>query len=179
MPNPEEADKLQARNLVLSARASWRARDAPSSMPPDAHPVRPHREADPGDNRERSPLLEEIARVSRIIGGAAPVAGVVSAAIGMKAGLPLWSAFVFGIGIIVANVPEGLLPTVTLALAMGARRMAKRNVLIRHLPAVETLGSSTVICTDKTGTLTLNRMTVEATFGPPEALASVERHCAR
>jgi calcium-translocating P-type ATPase len=97
--------------------------------------------------------------------------------VGVHAGLPLLSAFVFGIGIIVANVPEGLLPTVTLALAMGARRMARRNVLIRHLPAVETLGSATVICTDKTGTLTLNRMSVRATHGEPAAMAAVERHC--
>ena len=68
------------------------------------------------------------------------------------------------IGIIVANVPEGLLPTVALALALGLQRMARRNVLIRHLPSVETLGSTTVICTDKTGTLTQNRMVVKKLF---------------
>jgi sodium/potassium-transporting ATPase subunit alpha len=67
----------------------------------------------------------------------------------------------FGIGIIVANVPEGLLPTVTLALAMSSQRMAKRKALVKHLPSVETLGCTTVICTDKTGTLTENRMTVD------------------
>jgi magnesium-transporting ATPase (P-type) len=70
----------------------------------------------------------------------------------------------FGIGIIVANVPEGLLPTITLALAMGARRMAGRKVLIRRLPAVEALGSVTVICTDKTGTLTENRMVARTIY---------------
>jgi len=69
-------------------------------------------------------------------------------------------SFVFAIGIIVAFVPEGLLPTVTLALAMGVQRMAKRNVLVKKLSAVETLGCTTVICTDKTGTLTQNEMTV-------------------
>jgi magnesium-transporting ATPase (P-type) len=70
------------------------------------------------------------------------------------------ASFVFAIGIIVANVPEGLLPTVTLALAMGTQRMAKRHALIKKLSSVETLGCTTVICTDKTGTLTTNQMTV-------------------
>ena len=71
-----------------------------------------------------------------------------------------WPGFVFAIGIIVANVPEGLLPTLTLALALGVRRMAARRALIKRLSAVETLGATTVILTDKTGTLTENEMTV-------------------
>ena len=78
--------------------------------------------------------------------------------------MPFWQNAIFAIGIIVANVPEGLLPTVTLALAMGSQRMAKRNALIRHLPAVEALGCTTVICTDKTGTLTQNRMSAQRLF---------------
>ena len=61
-------------------------------------------------------------------------------------------------------VPEGLLPTLTLALVLATQRMAKRNVLIRYLPSVETLGSTTVICTDKTGTLTQNRMAVRQLY---------------
>ena len=76
------------------------------------------------------------------------------------------STFIFAIGVIVANMPEGLLPTVTLAMAMGARRMARRRTLVRHLPSVETLGSATVICTDKTGTLTENRMEVRSIYVP-------------
>ncbi|MDD2340525.1 MAG: cation-transporting P-type ATPase, partial [Methanosarcina sp.] len=72
------------------------------------------------------------------------------------------SSLIFAIGIIVANLPEGLLPTVTLALSLASRRMASRNALIKQLESVETLGSTTVICTDKTGTLTQNRMAVNS-----------------
>ncbi|MEA3209899.1 MAG: sodium/potassium-transporting ATPase subunit alpha, partial [Chthoniobacter sp.] len=111
-----------------------------------------------------SPLQIEIARVSRIVAGLAFALGVIFFFVGQAIGLPFWATFIFAIGIIVANVPEGLLPTVTLALAMGSQRMAKRNALIRHLPAVEALGCTTVICTDKTGTLTQNRMSARRLF---------------
>jgi P-type Ca2+ transporter type 2C len=74
--------------------------------------------------------------------------------------ITLAESFIFALGMIVAFVPEGLLPTVTLSLAMGSQRMARRNALIKKLSAVETLGCTTVICTDKTGTLTQNEMTV-------------------
>ena len=106
-----------------------------------------------------SPLHMEIQRLSRLIAILATVLGLVFFVIGRTVGLTFWETFIFAIGIIVANVPEGLLPTVTLSLAMAAKRMARRHALVRHLPAVETLGAATVIVTDKTGTLTVNRMT--------------------
>ncbi|HRD94131.1 MAG TPA: cation-transporting P-type ATPase [Accumulibacter sp.] len=107
-----------------------------------------------------SPLQREIARLSRLVAGLATAMGVVLFLVGQAMGLPPWENMLFAIGIIVANVPEGLLPTVTLSLAMATQRMAKRHALVRHLPAVEALGSTTVICSDKTGTLTENRMSV-------------------
>jgi calcium-translocating P-type ATPase len=107
-----------------------------------------------------TPLQREIARLSRLVAVLATVLGIAFFVVGLALGVPFWQSFIFAIGVIVANVPEGLLPTVTLALALGTQRMARRKALIRHLPAVETLGATTVICTDKTGTLTLNQMHV-------------------
>jgi calcium-translocating P-type ATPase len=111
-----------------------------------------------------SPLQQEIATLSRVIALLAVALGAVVFVTGQFIGLPTRVSFVFAIGIIVANVPEGLLPTVTLAMALAARRMARRHTLVRHLPSVETLGSATVICTDKTGTLTQNRMEVRSIY---------------
>jgi len=108
-----------------------------------------------------SPLYLEIARLSRLVAVLAVFLGVIFFALGMATGQPFSASFLFAIGIIVANVPEGLLPTVTLALSMAARRMARRRALVRHLPAVEALGGASVILSDKTGTLTLNRMAVQ------------------
>src|SRR6478672_3526811 len=82
-------------------------------------------------------------------------------------------AAVFAVGLLVANVPEGLLPTITLALAAGVRAMARRGALVKRLSAVETLGSTTVICTDKTGTLTQGVMHVQEVRDPHGAVLSV------
>jgi calcium-translocating P-type ATPase len=107
---------------------------------------------------EDSPLRREIARLSRSIAIFALCIGAAFFAIGQMAGVPFWRDTILSLGIIIALVPEGLLPTLTLSLVLAAQRLARKNVLIRHLPSVETLGSVTVICTDKTGTLTENRM---------------------
>jgi calcium-translocating P-type ATPase len=121
-----------------------------------------------------SPLQKEIAALSRLIALLALAIGLIVFAIGALVGLPTRVGFVFSIGIIVANVPEGLLPTMTLAMAIAARRMARRHTLVRHLPSVETLGSTTVICTDKTGTLTENRMDVRTIYVPDRIVSVAE-----
>jgi sodium/potassium-transporting ATPase subunit alpha len=113
---------------------------------------------------EVSPLRREITHLSRLTAMLAVLIGLTFFSLGWMIGIPFWKAFIFAIGIIVAMVPEGLLPTLTLALVLATQRMAKRNVLIRYLPSVETLGSTTVICTDKTGTLTQNRMFVRRLY---------------
>ena len=122
-----------------------------------------------------SPLRREITHLSRVTAILALLIGGLFFAIGWAIGISFWQAFIFAIGIIVAMVPEGLLPTLTLALVLATQRMAKRNVLVRFLPSVEALGSTTVICTDKTGTLTQNRMMVRQFFlgATPVSLAEL------
>lgn len=107
-----------------------------------------------------SPIRRELRHFIKIISSIAILLGVVFFAVSVAMGKGQIASLIFAIGIIVANVPEGLLPTVTLALTMASKRMAKRNALIKNLESVETLGSTTVICTDKTGTLTQNKIRV-------------------
>lgn len=110
--------------------------------------------------RHRSPLALELDRVVRMVAFIAMGVGAMFFVTAVLIGTPPSDGFLFAIGVTVALVPEGLLPTVTLSLAIGAQRMAERNALIRRLESVETLGSTTFICTDKTGTLTCNEMAV-------------------
>ncbi len=112
----------------------------------------------------QSPLQREIVRVTRVVAGLSFLMGAILFVVGEETGMGFWVSAIFAIGIIVGNVPEGLLPTVTLALAMASQRMARRKAIIKQLTAVETLGCTTVICTDKTGTLTENRMRVERLY---------------
>jgi calcium-translocating P-type ATPase len=127
--------------------------------------------------RDESPLEQQVRRVARLIAIVAIVVGVAFLPLGLLAGLRFADALVFAVGLLVANVPEGLLPTITLALAVGVRALAKDGALVKRLSAVETLGSTTVICTDKTGTLTQNRMSVVEASGDEEALADVAASC--
>jgi P-type E1-E2 ATPase len=108
--------------------------------------------------RTDSPLERQVKRVAWLIALVAVGSGLLFLPAGVAAGLSWAAAATFAIGLIVANVPEGLLPTITLALAVGVRDLARRGAVVKRLAAVETLGSTTVICTDKTGTLTENRM---------------------
>jgi magnesium-transporting ATPase (P-type) len=115
----------------------------------------------------QSTLEREIERITRVITILALAMGVLFFLLGAGvAGLSTSQGFVFALGIIVANVPEGLLPTLSLALAMSVRRMARRNAIVKRLERVETLGAVTVIVTDKTGTLTENQMTVREVWTP-------------
>ena len=110
-----------------------------------------------------SPLQREMSTVTKMVSVIAICSGLVFFGLALTlAGMSVAEGFIFALGMIVAFVPEGLLPTVTLALAMGVQRMAKRHALVKRLSAVETLGCTSVICTDKTGTLTQNEMTVSA-----------------
>ncbi len=111
-------------------------------------------------DRDIGPLEQQVRRVALLIGAVAIVMATAFLPLGLAAGLTLGAALSFSIGLLVANVPEGLLPTITLALAVGVRDLARRGAVVKRLSAVETLGATSVICTDKTGTLTENRMQV-------------------
>jgi Ca2+-transporting ATPase len=120
-----------------------------------------------------SPLQREMARVTRFVSILATGLGAGFFAVGATTGvLPLAEGFLFALGVIVANVPEGLLPTLTLALALGVQRMVRQRCLVKRLSAVETLGATTVICTDKTGTLTQNRMSARRVWIGGRSLAT-------
>ncbi|MFY9263840.1 MAG: cation-transporting P-type ATPase [Solirubrobacterales bacterium] len=127
----------------------------------------------------QSRLEHQVRRIAWLIAAIAVVMGVAFIPITMiGAGLPLQDAVMLAIGLLVGNVPEGLLPVITLALAVAVRDLVRSGALVKRLSAVETLGSTTVICTDKTGTLTENRMravaiwtaagTVEGTLRRPD-----------
>jgi calcium-translocating P-type ATPase len=111
--------------------------------------------------REESPLERQVRRVALLIAAVAVAMGIAFIPLAtLVTGLSVSDSIVLAIGLIVGNVPEGLLPVITLALAVGVRALVRRGAVVKRLSAVETLGSTDVICTDKTGTLTENRMRV-------------------
>jgi sodium/potassium-transporting ATPase subunit alpha len=111
-----------------------------------------------------TPMQREIIRITRILTVIALIMGLVFFVLGLFSAKGTLMASIFALSLIVANVPEGLLPTITLSLSLASQRMAKRNALIKNLDSVETLGSASVICTDKTGTLTRNEMTMRSVW---------------
>jgi calcium-translocating P-type ATPase len=120
---------------------------------------------------EESPLERQVRRVAWLIAGIAVVMGIAFMPLAtLVAGLSVSDSMVFAIGLIVGNVPEGLLPVITLALAVGVRGLVRQGAVVKRLSAVETLGSTDVICTDKTGTLTENRMRVTRIWAAGEEI---------
>jgi P-type Ca2+ transporter type 2C len=113
---------------------------------------------------EQSPLQRQVADMARRVAAVAIGMGVLLFALRVLTGNPAALSFVFALGVMVALVPEGLPATLSVSLAIGVRRMARRHALIKKLAAVEALGSTTVICTDKTGTLTKAEMTVQQVY---------------
>lgn len=117
-----------------------------------------------GIEPEEMPIKKELKHFIKFITVLAIFIGATFFVISIAIGYRFFESFIFLIAIIVANVPEGLLVTLTACLTLTARRMSKKNCLVKNLQAIETLGSTSVICSDKTGTLTQNRMTVSHMF---------------
>lgn len=113
---------------------------------------------------QKSKIKIELEEFVRLISTIAICLGVGFFFLALIIGMPVWESMVFMIAIIVANVPEGLLPTVTLTLSLSAQKMAKNKALVKDIESIETLGSITVICTDKTGTLTQNKLKVQGLY---------------
>ncbi len=112
------------------------------------------------ENDGTTPLQQKLARLGKYLGLAALAACAIIFGVGLYSGIPVLDIFMTSVSLAVSAIPEGLPAIVTIVLSIGVQRMVKKNAIIRRLPAVETLGSASVICSDKTGTLTQNRMTL-------------------
>ena len=136
-----------------------------------------------GEAETQTPLQQKLAQLGKYLGFLALAACAVIFAVGLFNGIPVLEIFMTSVSLAVSAIPEGLPAIVTIVLAIGVQRMVKKNALIRRLPAVETLGSASVICSDKSGTLTQNRMTLTKVWveGEPalEAVSSQNSQAAR
>ena len=127
-----------------------------------------------GEEDTQTPLQKKLASLGKTLGFVALAACAVIFIVGLTSGIPVLEIFMTSVSLAVSAIPEGLPAIVTIVLSIGVQRMVKRNAIIRRLPAVETLGSASVICSDKTGTLTQNRMTLQKVYlnGTEEAISS-------
>ena len=162
---PTDKDILESRNVVFSGTivesGSGKAIIYATGMKTQLGKIANLTEE---TNVIETPIHKEIKKFTKFVSTLAIGIGFSFFVIGHLLNQSFWANLVFAIGIIVANVPEGLLPTITLTLSLASQNMAKRNALIKSIESVETLGSTTVICTDKTGTLTQNKMKVKEIF---------------
>ena len=117
-----------------------------------------------GEGDTQTPLQKKLANLGKYLGFVALAACGIIFIVGIANGIPVLEIFMTAVSLAVSAIPEGLPAIVTIVLSIGVQRMVKRNALIRRLPAVETLGSASIICSDKTGTLTQNRMTLVKAF---------------
>ncbi len=116
------------------------------------------------ENEGQTPLQQKLAQLGKYLGFLALAACAIIFVVGMSNGIPVMEIFMTAVSLAVSAIPEGLPAIVTIVLSIGVQRMVKKNALIRRLPAVETLGSASIICSDKTGTLTQNRMTLTKAY---------------
>lgn len=123
-----------------------------------------------GEQDSKTPLQERLARIGTMLGNAAMIICVLIFAFSLLRGMPFAEMFLTSVSLAVAAIPEGLPAIVTVMLSIGVQKMAKHKAIVKHLTSVETLGCASVICSDKTGTLTLNKMTVVETFGDDSLL---------
>lgn len=117
-----------------------------------------------GEKESKTPLQKKLTKLGKYLGIVALAACAVVFIVGLAAGIDVMEMFMTAVSLAVSAIPEGLPAIVTVVLSLGVTRMVKKNAIIRRLPAVETLGSASVICSDKTGTLTQNRMTIVHTY---------------
>ena len=127
-----------------------------------------------GEADTQTPLQKKLAALGKNLGFLALAACAIIFVVGLLNGIPVMEIFMTSVSLAVSAIPEGLPAIVTIVLSIGVQRMVKKNAIIRRLPAVETLGSASVICSDKTGTLTQNRMTLQKAYlnGAADAIES-------